>query len=142
MIKGLTLVLTAAALLLALAVLASGVYTLAYAVRHSRYQADTAEAYHASRRADTADSWEAYIEPDPNRLFLPAEKQAGQMKPGMTLQKAVALLGKPQNCYMEEGRTIFVWRMKSGEAKVSFRADVNRGEFMGDSLFIEDVFIK
>ena len=83
-----------------------------------------------------------YLNPEPNLIFLPSAKQAEALTKGMTLQKAVALMGKPQNCYMEEGRTIFVWRVKSGEAKASFRADVNRGEFMGDSLFIEDVFIK
>ena len=141
MIKGLKLVLTAAALLLALAVLASGVYTLAYAVRHSRYQADTAEAYHASRRADTADSWEAYIEPDPHRLFLPAEKQAGQMKPGMTLRQVISLLGKPQR-REGSGTVCFVWKLLFGkEVYGMFLPQEEAGEF-GDSLVLQEYRVK
>lgn len=117
------------------------VYTLAYAVRHSRYQADTAEAYHASRRADTADSWEAYIEPDPNRLFLPAEKQAGQMKPGMTLRQVISLLGKPQR-REGSGTVCFVWKLLFGkEVYGMFLPQEEAGEF-GDSLVLQEYRVK
>ena len=139
MIKCLKHDLTAAALLLALSVLASGVYTLAYAVRHSRYQADTAEAYQASRRVEAADS--SYIEPDPNRLFLPAEKQAGQLKPGMTLRQVISLLGKPQR-REGSGTVCFVWKLLFGkEVYGMFLPQEEAGEF-GDSLVLQEYRVK
>lgn len=124
-----------AAGVIALCVAAAGIFSLAYGRRYKK------ENY-SCEASFGEDCLALYLNPEPNLFFLPSAKQAEALTKGMTLQKAVALLGKPQNCYMEEGRTIFVWRVKGGEAKASFRADVNRGEFIGDSLFIEDVFIK
>ena len=139
MAKSLKIFLTVAVLLLALAVLAAGVYTLAYAVRRGRYQADRTEAYQASRRAEAADS--SYIEPDPNRLFLPSEKQAGQLEPGMTLRQAVSLLGKPQR-REGSGTICFVWTLLFGrEVYGIFLPQEEAGEF-GDSLVLQEYRVK
>lgn len=141
MVKGLKIFLTAAVLLLALAVLAAGIYNLSYAVSHGRYQADNAEAYHASRRAEEADSWEAYIEPDPNLLFLPGEKQAGQLKPGMTLRQVISLLGKPQR--REGSGTIrFVWTLLFGKEVYGMFLPQEEAESFGDSLILQEYAVK
>lgn len=123
-----------AAGVLALCVAAAGIFSLAYGSRYRK------ENYSCEASIEN-DCLALYLNPEPNWFFLPGAKQAGQLEPGMTLQQAVALLGKPQSCSAEEGRTVFAWRLKRGKAEAAFRADVNRGEEIGTFLFIEDIQI-
>ena len=124
-----------AAGILALCVTAAGIFILAYGSRYRK------ENY--SCEAPRGEDYLAlYLNSEPNLFFLPNAEQAKQLEKGMTLRQAIALLGKPQRCSMAEGRAVFVWQLKDGEVETAFRADVNRGEWTGDFLFAEDVFIK
>ena len=74
-------------------------------------------------------------------MFLPAEKQAGQMKPGMTLRQVISLLGKPQR-REGSGTVCFVWKLLFGkEVYGMFLPQEEAGEF-GDSLVLQEYRVK
>ena len=117
---------------------AAGVYSLVYG---SQYQKENHSCDAAAVTEE--DLLVRYLNPQPNLLFLPGERQTEQLEKGMTLRQTIACLGKPQSSCMEEGKLVMVWKLRRGEMQGCFYADTNRAEStLGDYLYLDSFVIK